>query len=148
MAHHLASKTLVSRISAPLLNAQPRTSNAAVAAGGAAAGRVECGVLEDEVACLATRRPENQDLPTGTDAALDVAEVFLEHFDGEAKIPAEIVKLPFTLRQSLNDLLTSGTIHLVRLTVLGVLGQPLVDWHIVDVQFLDHTDPVAYPHAD
>ena len=104
--------------------------------------------LEDEVARLATRGPEDQTLPSGTDAALDVAQILLEHFDGEAEIAPEIVKIPLALRQPFDKLLTSGAIHLSRSTVLGVLDQPLVDRHIVDVQFLDHADPVADPHTD
>jgi hypothetical protein len=52
---------------------------------------------KNEVACLATRWSENQALPTGTDAAVDVSEILLEHFDGQAKISAEVVELPLGL---------------------------------------------------
>jgi len=87
-------------------------------------------------------------LPTGANAALDVAEVLLEHFDGQAEITAEVVKLPFSLSQTFDDLLTSGAIHLFRSAVLGVFRQPLVNRNVIDVQFLDHTHPVSDTHAD
>ena len=77
-----------------------------------------------------------------------MAKILFEHLDGETEIPAKFVKLPLVLSQMIDDLLTSGAIHLIRSTVLGVFHQPLVDGHIVDVQFLDHTHPVADPHAD
>jgi len=73
---------------------QPRTRNSAVAAGGAAAWRVRCGALEHEIACLATRWSEYQAQPARANAALDVSEIFLEHFDGQAKFSAEVVELP------------------------------------------------------
>ena len=77
-----------------------------------------------------------------------MAEILLEHFDGEAEFAAQRVKFPLAFGQKLDDLLTSGTTHLLSSTVLRVLGQPLVDWHIVDVQFLDHPHPAADPNTD
>lgn len=58
---------------------------------------MRCSALEDEIACLATRWPENQALPAGANAALDVAEILFEHFDGQTEFAAEIIKLPLTL---------------------------------------------------
>lgn len=77
-----------------------------------------------------------------------MAEILLENFDGQAEIAAEIVKLPLALRKLFDNLLTSGALHLFRSTVLGVLDQPLMNRHIVDIELLDHTDTVAHPHTD
>ena len=87
-------------------------------------------------------------MPTGANAAIDVAEILLEHFDRETKITAEVVKLPFALSQTFDDLLTPGAIHLFRSAVLGVFRQPLVNRNVIDVQFLDHTHTATNTHAD
>ncbi len=75
-------------------DAKPGAGDAAIAAGGAAAWRVRCGALEYEVAYLATRWSEYQAQPARANATLDVSEIFLEHFDSQAKFSAEVVELP------------------------------------------------------
>ena len=87
-------------------------------------------------------------MPTGANAALDVAEVLLEHFDGETEIMAEVVKLPLGVRQLFDDLLTSGPLHRLRSARVGVFSQPLINRHIVDVQLLQHPDPTTNPDTD
>jgi len=69
------------------------------------------GALEDEVARLATGGSQNQPLPTGANAALDVAEILLEDLDRQGKLAPQIVELPLSLDQSFDDLLTSGLSH-------------------------------------
>jgi hypothetical protein len=76
------------------VNAKPGAGDSAVAAGGAAAWRMRCDALEHEIACLATRWSEYQAQPARANAALDVSEIFLEHFDSQAKFSAEVVELP------------------------------------------------------
>lgn len=95
----------------PSVNSQPRTGDAAVAARGATARRVRRGALEDKVTRFATRGFDDQPLPSRPNAALDVANILLQHFNGEAEFAAKIVELPLALSQSFDDLLTSGLSH-------------------------------------
>ena len=115
------------------IDTKPGAGDAAIAAGGATTRRMRRRARKNEVACLATRWSENQALPAGANAALDVSEILLEHFDGQAKISAEVVELPLGLSQSFDDLLTSGTFHQLRSAVVSVVSQPLVNRHIGDV---------------
>ena len=127
---------------------KPGARDSAIAAGGAAAWRVRCGAPEHEIACLATRWSEYQAQPARVNAALDVAKVLLEHFDGETKITPKIVKFPLAFSKSFDNLLAPGAFHSIRSAGVGVVSQPLVNRHIVDVQLLDHSDATANPDAD
>jgi len=93
-------------------DAEPGAGDSAVAAGGATTRRMRRRARKNEVAHFTTCWSENQALPAGTDAAVDVSEILLEHFDGQAKILAEVVELPLALSQSFDDLLTPGAPHL------------------------------------
>lgn len=66
---------------------------------------------ECEVASVATRWPNHQALPPGSDTALDVVEVFLEHLDRQTELPAQLIKSPLVLGQQLDDLLATRLSH-------------------------------------
>ena len=87
--------------------------------------------------------------PPGANAALDVAEILLEHFDGQTKIVGGGRRTPTRPQPDVRRSAGVGCVPSTSLNgPVGVVSQPLVNRHIVDVQFLDHTDPVANPHAD
>ena len=44
----------------------------------------------------------------GPDAVRDVVKVFLEHFDGEAEIPAQLIKFTLVQREPFDDFLPPG----------------------------------------
>jgi hypothetical protein len=69
------------------------------------------GALENEVACLAAGGSDDQAPPFRPNAALDVAEILLEHVDGQTKIMTEIVEFPLAFGQSFDDPLTSRALH-------------------------------------
>lgn len=69
---------------------------------------MERGTPEGEIAGLAPRRLHDQALPTGSNAALDVTEVFLEYLDRQSELSPEIVKLPLAVAQTFDDLLPAS----------------------------------------
>jgi hypothetical protein len=89
-------------------NPKPWPYDAAVTAGWAAAGWVERGAFEDEVAPSAPRGCDDQALTASADAALDVMKIFLEDLDRQPELSSEIAKLPLVLAQPIDDLLTAG----------------------------------------
>ena len=77
-----------------------------------------------------------------------MTKILLQNLDGQTEISAELVKLPLIFDQPIDDFLTTGTCHDRNSAFVGVFSQPLMDRHIVDIQFFDDADTVPNTDAD
>jgi hypothetical protein len=70
---------------------------------------VEGSALEDKVARFALRGRHHQPPARRPNAALDVAQVLLQHPDGELELAPQMVEVELLIEQPVSDLLTSSS---------------------------------------